>query len=394
MLCISGDPGCGEPGVSEIEAFIEGEWRAWGVRTPAAEQEAWSRVLEHARILSRAEDGQMVAGAAMTAGALTVPGSEVAVQVLASAWVSPTHRRRGLLRGLMREHLDALRAEGVRVVVLVPAESGIYRSFGFGSACPVATVRLPARAPGFESDRQVRLLSQEAARAPMAAVYESARQTYPGMLSRDAAWWDCTHAEAAAEGEVFFAIHQDGFATYSVKQRWVDNVPDDTIVIHELVANSAPAYKALWRHCLDLDLASRVVAHNRPLEEPLLHLLADARRLRQRPVDLLHVRLLDVEPALAARRYAADTSLVIEVEDEFCPWNSGSYRLESEGCRRTSEPPEISLDAAALGSVYLGGVSVDGLWRAGRVRECAPGAVMRADRVFAWSPRPWLSWSY
>jgi predicted acetyltransferase len=299
----------------------------------------------------------------------------------------------------MREHLERLHGEGGALAVLVPAESGIYRSFGFGGACPVATVRLPAKAGGFESDRRVRLLDEVAARTPMEAVYEGARRTYPGMLGRDRDWWDCTHAEFAGEGTLFFAIHEDervpdGFATYSVKQRWVDNVPDDTVTIHELVANSPEAYKALWRHCLDLDLASRVIAHNRPLDEPLLHLLADPRRLRQRPVDLLHVRLLNVEKALSARRYAVAESLVIEVEDEFCPWSSGSYRVEAAGCRRTDEPPEISLDAAALGSVFLGGVSVDGLWRAGRVRECAPGAVMRADRLFAWSPRPWLSWSY
>jgi predicted acetyltransferase len=323
-----------------------------------------------------------------------VPGSETPTDILASAWVSPTHRRRGLLRSLVHEHLERLHNEGVAIAVLVPAESGIYRSFGFGGACPVATVRLPAKARGFESDRRVRLLDEQAARAPMEAVYEAARRTYPGMLDRDRDWWDCTHAEFSGDGTLFFAIHPEGFATYSVKQRWVDNVPDDTVTIHELVANSADAYKALWRHCLDLDLASRVIAHNRPLDEPLLHLLADPRRLRQRPVDLLHVRLVNVAQALGARRYSAEGSLVIEVEDEFCSWNQGSYRLEPAGCRPTTEPPEISLDAGALGSVFLGGVSVDSMWRAGRVRECAPGAVKRADRLFAWSPRPWLSWSY
>ena len=377
-----------------VQAFLEGEWRAWGVPTPAAERAAWERVLEPARILSRAEDGRMVAAAATVPGTLTVPGSEMPTAIVVSAWVSATHRRRGLLRGLMREHLDRLHADGVGVVVLVPAESGIYRHYGFGSACPVATVRLPAGARGFDSDGQVRLLSEGAARGPMAAVYERARQVYPGMLGRDAAWWDCTLAEAGAEGTLFFLLHADGFAVYSVEQRWHDNLPDDTVTIHELVANTEAAYRALWRHCLDLDLAARVVAHNRPLDEPLLHLLADPRRLRQRPVDLLHVRVLDVEPALGARRYADGGSVVIEVEDEFCPWNRGRYRLEAAGCRRTDDAPEIGLDAAALGSIFLGGVSIDSLWRAGRVRECAPGGVMRADRLFAWSPRPWLSWSY
>ncbi|HEY8641540.1 MAG TPA: sterol carrier protein domain-containing protein, partial [Candidatus Dormibacteraeota bacterium] len=72
----------------------------------------------------------------------------------------------------------------------------------------------------------------------------------------------------------------------------------------------------------------------------------------------------------------------------------GRYRVDGSGCRRTQEPADVSLDAAALASLYLGGSSVDSLWRAGRARECRPGGVKQADMHFAWSPRPWLSWSY
>jgi arginine deiminase len=45
---------------------------------------------------------------------------------------------------------------------------------------------------------------------------------------------------------------------------------------------------------------------------------------------------------------------------------------------------------AALGSVMLGDVSVEALWRARLVEELTPGAVRRATAMFAWSPRPWL----
>ncbi len=379
--------------MSELDAWLEGEWRAWGVRPPPAELAAWRAVLAGGTTLGTQEGGKPVAGLAAVPGTLTVPGSEVPVSILASAWVEPTHRRRGLLRDLMRGHLDELRQAGVGVAVLVPAQSGIYRSFGFGAACQVATVRVPARAPGFTASSPVRLADLEEAMPALAAVYERARTVYPGMLARDAAWWAFSY-HSAAEGPTFFALHPEGFAAYRVEQKWTDGNPDDTVSIQELVANTPEAYAALWRHCLDLNLASRVVAYNRPLDEPLLHLLADPRRLRQRPLDSLHVRLVDVQAGLAARRYAGEVSLVVEVEDEFCAWNRGRYRVDGGGCRRTEEPPDLSLDAAALGAVYLGGASVDSLWRAGRARECRPGAVMRADMLFAWSPRPWLSWSY
>jgi predicted acetyltransferase len=379
--------------VTGLDAWLEGEWRAWGVRPPAAELAAWRAVLGGGTTLASQDDGKLVAGLAMVPGTLTVPGSELPISIMASAWVEPAHRRRGLLRALMRQSLDALHTDGVAVVALVPAESGIYRSFGFGAACQVATVRVPARAAGFTSSAPIRLAEKEEALPHLAVVYERARTEYPGMLARDSAWWAFSY-HSATEGPMFFALHADGFAAYRVEQKWTDGNPDDTVSIHELVANTPEAYAALWRHCLDLDLASRVVAYNRPLDEPLLHLLSDPRRLRQRPLDSLHVRLLDVEAALTARRYAGEVSVVVEVEDEFCAWNDGRYRVDGGGCRRTEEPADLSLDAAALASVYLGGSSVDSLSRAGRVRECRPGAVKQADVHFAWSPRPWLSWSY
>jgi len=379
--------------VSELAAWLEGEWRAWGVRPPASELEAWGAVLAGGHTLATHEAGRLVAGVAAVPGRLTVPGAEVATSIVASAWVEPAHRRRGLLRALLRRHLDELHESGVVVAVLVPAESGIYRSFGFGAACQVATVRVPARAAGFTSSAPIRIVDREEALPEMAAVYERARPEYPGMLARDAAWWAFSY-HSAAEGPMFFALHADGFAAYRVEQKWTDGNPDDTVSIQELVANTPEAYAALWRHCLDLDLARRVIAYNRPLDEPLLHLLTDPRRLRQRPLDSLHVRLLDVEAALTARRYSGELSLVVEVEDEFCRWNGGRYRVDGSGCRRTQEPADVSLDAAALASLYLGGSSVDSLWRAGRARECRPGGVKQADMHFAWSPRPWLSWSY
>ena len=86
--------------------------------------------------------------------------------------------------------------------------------------------------------------------------------------------------------------------------------------------------------------------------------------------------------------------MVLEVEDEFCGWNRGRFRVEAGGSAPTRDPADLALDGGALGAAYLGGISLDSLWRAGRVRECRPGGVKRADMLFAWSPRPWLSWSY
>ena len=98
-----------------------------------------------------------------------------------------------------------------------------------------------------------------------------------------------------------------------------------------------------------------------------------------RLADGLWLRLVDVQAALAARSWASDDSLVLEVRDSFCSWNEGCYRT-GEG--RVDAEPDLVLSAADLASAYLGGVDVLALAAAGRIVERTSGAVTRADALF------------
>ena len=55
--------------------------------------------------------------------------------------------------------------------------------------------------------------------------------------------------------------------------------------------------------------------------------------------------------------------MVLEVEDAFCPWNAGRWRLTADAkgavtCERTDDEPELALSVRELGAAYLGGVSL------------------------------------
>ena len=67
------------------------------------------------------QPGSVLAGAAAAAG-LTVVG------------VRPTHRRRGILRGMMRAQLDDVHQRGEPVACLWASEDTIYGRFGYGLA--------------------------------------------------------------------------------------------------------------------------------------------------------------------------------------------------------------------------------------------------------------------
>jgi predicted acetyltransferase len=142
-----------------------------------------------------------------------------------------------------------------------------------------------------------------------------------------------------------------------------------------------------------VDLVSTVEAWNRPVDEPLLHLLREPRRLRFGLADGLWLRVVDVVASLEARRYSADGRVVIGIVDAFRPDTSGTYELVVTGgegrCSRTDTDPDLTGTVNVLGATYLGGTSFRQLWGSGLVDERSPGALDRADAMFASTPAPW-----
>ena len=122
-------------------------------------------------------------------------------------------------------------------------------------------------------------------------------------------------------------------------------------------------------------------------------MLADPRRLQRSTRDGMWLRLIDVCASLQLRDYLQSDSLVLEVRDELCPWNEGRFELEgsSEGatCRPTGASSDLVLAVSSLASAYLGTVSFSTLSQADLVDEITPGALLRADRMFAVPYQPW-----
>jgi predicted acetyltransferase len=107
----------------------------------------------------------------------------------------------------------------------------------------------------------------------------------------------------------------------------------------------------------------------------------------------LWVRLVDVPRALAQRGYGEPFEVVLEVEDDVCPWNAGRWALRWDGttatCAKTATPAGLALSSTELGAAYLGGTRLETLAGAGRVQELRPGALAAAGRAFAGDRAPW-----
>jgi predicted acetyltransferase len=178
-----------------------------------------------------------------------------------------------------------------------------------------------------------------------------------------------------------------------VKNSWADGFPSGTVEVLEALSSSVEGMREIWRYLCGLDLMSRVRGHFLPVDHPLLHMLAQPDRLRYRLGAGLWVRVIDVESALAGRRYDRDGVFVFRLTDRACPWNEATWRMSVEDGRahleRTDDEPDLGMSAVELGAIYLGGMGVYELERAGRIQELSRGASALADGIFRWPIAPW-----
>ena len=368
-------------------------------------------VAELDRSLGLFEGDRVAATSGIYSLDMTVPGG-AAVPTAGITWitVSPTHRRRGVLTAIMRRQLDEVQAAGREpLAALWAAESSIYGRFGYAPASRRGgwsgrTERLRLRRDVDTGSGRVRLVELDEFRPAALDVFRQVHRAVPGNMGRDDRWWDRLLRDDPDQRHGYTArrhvLHEEpdgtvtGYAFYRLKASWTEgSEPDGTLRVGEVRSTTPAAYAALWQYLLSHDLVRNVQAPMASSDEALRHLLADPRALHAQPVDALWVRLVDVGTALSARRYPAPIDLVLEVRDEFCPWNAGRWRLSGHPagahCGPTDRDPDIVLGIEELSSVYLGGGSLAGLQAAGRVREVSPGAVTLASTAFGWPVAPW-----
>ncbi|WP_051777592.1 GNAT family N-acetyltransferase [Streptomyces violaceorubidus] len=407
---------------TELRVLRRDEWDRWygtlvrafgGVPEPAEELELYRELTRVDRSIgvweSEGEGGACVGTAGAFDFRLTVPGgARVPAAGVTMVSVAATHRRRGVLTSMMRRQLDDVRAWGEPLAVLTASEPAIYGRFGYGAAtfglsAEIDTSRVRLSVPAGTDDVRLRYEAPADVLDACEAVYARLVPGRPGMLARRPGWerpalldpesgrdgaspLQCVVARR--EGQV------TGYARFRVRPAWGREGAGGTVVLDDLAGLDPATGAALWRFLFDVDLTSTLAVRGRPVDEAWQHQVSDIRRCRPELRDALYVRLVDVGAALAARTYQAPVDVVFEVEDAFCPWNAGRWRLSGDAkgasCERTSDAADLALSVRELGAAYLGGVSLGSLAAAGRVREVRSGSLAQASVGFGSDVAPWL----
>ncbi|MFW5472109.1 GNAT family N-acetyltransferase [Knoellia sp. CPCC 206450] len=381
---------------ARVRGWVEAVHRSFHEQTPSDEHlEKWLTVQRGEEAVLRGvweQPDLPLAGAIPVATFgyfdkhLNTGASMLLVRMITDVTVSPTHRRRGLMRRLMTEHLDEAAREGLAVAVLTASEGSIYQRFGFGVATTEQSVRIDTSAKfrmrrPVDDDGRVVLVEPGPGWESMRTAYERFHEATRGSLERPGyyeTWlrgydWEEQGEDRAQRVAVRLDAdgRPDGFVVWAVKE--VDDAYE--VRVRDLIGVTPQARLALWQFVADIDLADVAVATT-PNLDPLPLALVDHRvvRVRQRP-DHVWVRVLDVPAALAARPWFADDVLTLRVHDPLGHADGhftlgtadGRVHVTPAGESEADVEPDVELDVETLGALYLGGVRVPSLVDAGRL---------------------------
>ncbi|NIK62203.1 GNAT family N-acetyltransferase [Kribbella shirazensis] len=373
----------------------------WSDEQYEVERQIW----DQDRSIVASEDGQLVGHTAAFPQLLTVPGGQLPTAGVTMVGVRPTHRRRGILRDLMRTQLTDIHEAGQEpLAALTASEPVIYPRFGYGLASDHQEIVVPKASRALRpvagiDEVRIRYVDVHESLERCAELRNKLALETPGMFQHDERWQQYTIRDnlttsttnasklrcvvAERDGEL------TGFAHYRTKR-----AEKGYVDVQRVHAVDVASHAALWRYLLEPDLLSQTHCEMLASDDPLLDLLLDPRAPGAITRDGLWLRLVDVGRALASRTYARDIDVVIEVIDDFLPWSAGRWHLtggpDGAACESVTRDADLTLDVRDLGAVYLGKPSLERLGRAGLVAEHKPGALSATSEALSTSRLPFL----
>jgi predicted acetyltransferase len=337
-------------------------------------------------------------------GTLVPGGAWLPTSGVTRVGVLASHRRRGVMRGLLVRLLTEAAERGQVLASLRASETRIYQRFGFGLAGYTAEATMSSRdalpITGVAGGA-MRILRGDEILATVEPIYERAARR-PGVLARPEWMWQ-RYLEKAIElgGDAeFVAVHSspdgvdDGFVHYSVK--WAEargTPPRGTGEVYDLWGVTPGVELALWEFICNIDLVDEWFAEERPVDDVVQFAVADTRAYRTKWVwDEQWLRVLDVDAALTGRQFAdVEGSVTIDVTDSLLPANMGVWSVAASGAKRLGDDvgADIAVDIRELSAAYLGGTRWSSLAAAGRVDVRNPVALVVADALFAVPEAPY-----
>jgi predicted acetyltransferase len=314
----------------------------------------------------------------------------------------PEWRRKGLLRQVMTTGLAKMRDSGQAIAILWASMGAIYQRFGYGLAASMVRYEFDPRYAGLEVKRpaagRVEMVALERARPLLESIYNRFIGPRNLPIHRNDFLWESDLREKPGSPK-YVAVYTTppgdarGYMVYRTREG-SGLIGNQEMQIIDFIPLDVEAFSAMWDYILRHDLVGKVTMSGViPEDDPAPDLLSEPRILNRRTTDAIWLRITDVAAALPQRPYAESGKLTFAIaKDAECPWNEGTWALETDGPSATvsasSESPVMTMPMTTLAGMLTGFRTASHYQRIGRLECHDHDALARADRMFATAYRP------
>jgi predicted acetyltransferase len=259
---------------------------------------------------------------------------------LAGVVTVPELRGTGLGRMALTRTLHAAHDRGAVIATLFRSGPGPYRSLGCEEVGALTWVAVPATA--FAAVKRPPDFTLRAAAAEDAAtvdeIYRSVARASAGMIERSGSIFEGLQTLERVDG-VTLAVGPGGVEGYASWDREPGYDVSGRLSVFDLIGLTPGATQALlamlgtWRDVTPTIRVRLPDSDPMTLLAPLVHTEVESR-------DAWMLRVLDAPRAIAARGWPPHLAGAVDlaIDDDVCPWNSGSWRLVLEGGEGRLEP--------------------------------------------------------
>ncbi|MBI4199809.1 MAG: GNAT family N-acetyltransferase [Chloroflexi bacterium] len=349
------------------------------------------------------EDGKLVTTYAAWPLTMRFNGAGVPIAGVTGVGTLPTHRRKGHVRQITRAHFEELYQKGERPIAALHASlAAIYHRYGYAV---VSYEHAYSVEPRFLQFVHPVVATGEWRPATgedfpiLVDLYRRFREERTGYVHRGRAMWEAgVLAPAPAGGHLASLLYYQrkdpqGYLVYTVEPE-TKGFGDWTlhVTVRDLVWLTKEAYGAAWELLRPLDLADRVMWRRVPEDDPLPHLMHEPRMLHVSIRDGVMARVVDVAKALPWRHYGVPASLVFQINDEFCPWNQGRWKLDTSGQETTVRPTnafaQLTMPVRTLALLVFGQLGASAAARVGALDVLDHDSLDTWDKAMRTKYRP------
>ncbi|MEH7247084.1 GNAT family N-acetyltransferase [Neobacillus niacini] len=249
-------------------------------------------------------------------------GQEWKMGGIAGVATYPEYRRNGYVKKLLIQALEKMRNDQQIVSLLHPFDIGFYRKFGWEVFTENKKMFIDRKDLKFLNAQQgtIKRFTKESHHPDIESVYVQFSKKYMGMLVRDLKWW-MNSVYDDGQIAVYFNKRSEaqGYVLYETKDQKMD--------VQELVALTQEARLGLWNFICQHDSMIETVSILTSNHE-LLPFILHQPKIKMEVTPYFMARIVDAEQCLQKYLFKDVTEkLFLHIEDEYAPWNNGSYLL-------------------------------------------------------------------